>query len=112
MDSRWVAGNNLRGDLASVSVKENNLVRRLEAQDVATMMRFGPCQDKSVGVPIFRRDIKAMHCAASFSFFDSALLLPEKLSRAIEEAFAERSVFVTAEGGKFFELLPLLAVQT
>ena len=36
---------------------------------------------------------------------------PKKFFRAIEEAFVQRSVFVAAESGKFFELLALLAVQ-
>lgn len=115
MDLRRVARNDLGGDLASVPVKENNPVRRVEAQDVAAMMRFGARQNESVGVPIFRRDIKAMH-AGQQKFLDFSRNdkngLPKEFLRAIEEALAERSVFVAAESGKFFEFLALLAVQT
>jgi hypothetical protein len=113
MDFRRVAGNNFGGNLAPAPVKENNPVRWFEAQDVAAMMRFGACQDECVGMPICRRDIKAMH-AGSKRFLDFAQKkgLPKKFFCAIEEAFAERSVFVAAESGKFFELLALLAVQT
>src|ERR1022692_2428763 len=69
MDFRRVAGNNFGGNLAPAPVKENNPVRWFEAQDVAAMMRFGACQDECVGMPICRRDIKAMH-AGSKRFLD------------------------------------------
>src|SRR6266850_6852876 len=68
MDLRRVARDDLGGDLAPASVKEDNLIRRPEAQDVAAMMRFRTRQDERVGIPIFGRDIKAMHAEKGSDF--------------------------------------------
>lgn len=61
LDLLGLAGSNFRRELAAAPIKEHHLIARLEAQHVPAVMRFGVRQKESVGLPIFGRDIEAMH---------------------------------------------------
>ncbi len=51
----------LGGDLAALAVEEDGFVARLKPENGAGVMRFGAGQDRSVGIPLVRRDVEAMH---------------------------------------------------
>src|SRR6266487_948672 len=53
--------NHLGSDFATASVEENKLFAALHAQDIARMVGFRSSQHKRVGVPMLRRDVKAVH---------------------------------------------------
>jgi hypothetical protein len=45
----------------AASIEENSFVAAFHSQNVLAMMRFVSAQGERIGVPVFWRDIKAMH---------------------------------------------------
>src|ERR1700759_207610 len=50
-----------RRDLVAASVKHDDFIASFQTENVAAMVSFGAGQEQRVRIPIFRRDIKAMH---------------------------------------------------
>ncbi len=61
MDLGAIERGNLAGQFAAKAIEEHGFVAGFQAQHIARMMRLRAPQHRRVGIPLVRRNVKAVH---------------------------------------------------